>query len=817
MTSRKITPTKAQEIASIICMGLVVAAICLPLAVYESLEREVDRRVQDFPSSSFQVLLYPRELIEYEKERQRQAIEGMNIFAAPDVPLPEDSQANSNIVSGFDDFTSKRLADIRGLPHVKTVSWSRAYFGDLYARGNVFVINLVAPEYFDLAGFKIAQGRGPIGQDPAGAAVLGEQAARILFGDSDPIGQLIIPDPGGYDKELTVIGVLAPAGDAYAEFSEGIAQAIYIVDREPIDRLRGVRPTGLAIDDIWVESEQGYQREAIGEVRDYLQQEVGVGTIVYIIVNEEYVRGIGGIQARQVYLPYMNWVIGIVLLVAAFNIGIVIYAFLLQKRYEVGIRRSLGASRPNIFYEEEIRLLPKGALASVIGLLVAFALAPIAGRMLQSSQYFTPIPVALGPATISIGFVAGMLLWCVVAFVSLAIFLRRSPSELLRERSKSFAFDRKGQFFSGLGLAVSILALLTILGLRDGNMAQFDRILGWSGGERAGAIVDWITMDTPSSERPAELSSLDYLVLKAAFPEALFGWLGRTGGLSDVTVVVEASASMSAIRPPDMAVGRWISPEEEASQARVAVLGNELGLQLAKERNLSLDGLIGQAWRSYKVVGIMNEWPTRYSMGYRSDVAYVPVGVQETDAKYYYYGGQVTFIFPENLSAEAFLDEVRQVLGPQHPEGALQFILVADKISDMLFWRSRLYSLMGIFAGVSFVIGGLGMMNITFMWVVSHWREIGIRRACGASQWNIMIKALTFTIWLAARATLLGSFFGTFVAITVQVLAAWPVTVYPYWLAISTGVALATAAIFGSLPAIWASRQRPADLLRMDG
>jgi putative ABC transport system permease protein len=816
---RKLTISKIQTISSIVCMGIVVAVISLPMAVYESQEHEVDSWMRDFPKPSFRVLLFPREFIEAMVREERQSIEGMSLFAPPDVPQQVVEQ---NVVGNADydaNFTSARLAALRALPNVDIISWARSYSDgrDLYLKGNSFIINLVAPEFFELVGMKIADGRGPTNQDPDQVAVVGDQVARLLFGNSGAVGKCIIPEIGDDWKELTIIGVLAPAEGVYEQWREDYDRAVYILDREPIDVPfpPTIQSTGSNITDIWIGPKPGHMDKAMEEVREYLQKEVGPGSVFYILTNRESTRLIGGIQARQAYLPFMNWVIGVVLFVAALNIAIVVYLLMFQKRYVVGIKRSIGVSKFKLFFEEMTYLLPKGAVASVLGILIALVLAPKVGAALQSNQFFDPIPVVVGPYTIIIGFAAGIVLWCVVAIIALFVFLQRNPADLLRERYKSFTFDRKGQVVSGAGIAISVLALLVILGLRDGTSAQFDRILGWSGGEKAGAIIDWMTIDAPSGENPAELSSDDYLILKNTFPQALFGWLGRTGGLPGVEIV-QASASMSEIRPPVMAAGRWFSAAEEARQAHVAVLGRELGAQLANKHSLNVSDMIGQTWRSYRIVGVMDDWPARYSMGYRSDVAYVPVGAQEKGAGIYYYRGQIAFLSPTNKGIEAFVDEVRQVLEPRHPEGKLYFVLAADKISIILSWRLRMYSLMGAFAAFSFIIGGLGIMNILFMWVVSHWREIGIRRACGAGQSNILLLVFYFSVLLTVSATFFGSLAGTFIAILLQIHSGWPVTVYPYWLAVSFGVALISAGVFGGLPAIWASRQQPANLLRME-
>lgn len=797
------------------CVGLVVATISLPLTIYESLENQVEHWAQTFPSDSFYVMLYPRKWAEQDAARRKQAIENLPLFAPPESNWLEEGTTSLETTGIGTWFTSERLDSIRQLPYVMTISWMRPFFGTFCTRGNEYNIILVSPDHFELAGLPLSQGRAPSDQDTAHTAVLGSEAHKMLFRDSNAIGESLIPEVGCYYNEpLTVSGVLAPAGNVYNLIAENINQSIYILDREPVD-FSPNGPIVLSITEIWVKPETGRQSEAINAIRTYLQMEVGGDTLVYILTNKDYTRWVGGIQARQYYVPAMNWIIGLTALVATLNGGLVIYALLFQRRYRLGIRRVLGLTRGALVLEEIPSLLVKGIFASALGILIAASLAPFVGKAIQPVEFYIPVKVGLGIYTGLIGLATGTFVWCIIACLAMLIFLRRSPAALLRERHIAFGSRRGEKWLSGLGFAIGIFALMVILGLRDGTVRQFDRILGWAGGERAGTIVDWITTDTPFDEKPAELSTFDYALLKDALPDAAFGWLGRTSGLPGITVL-EASASMEVIRPPVLATGRWISPEEEKEQIRVAVFGRELAARLAKERNIDIADLIGQTWESYQIIGVMDEWPARYSMGYRSDVAYVPIGAQDPEAEYYYPGGQIAFIVPAGMSMSEFLEKIHLVLDPHHPEGKPQFIFAAEKVSEMLAWRMRLYALMGLFAAVGLLIGSLGIMNLIFMWIVSRWREIGIRRALGATRSKIARMVLAQALQITLLATLVGGAIGTAIALVVQQRSGWPMTIYPYWLAVVAGIAVFSALIFGGLPALWAASRTPTEMLRME-
>jgi ABC-type antimicrobial peptide transport system permease subunit len=810
----RFSSAKFQELSALLCISLTVIAICLPLSIYESLENQVNQWAQAIPSDSFYVMLYPRQWAEQDTESQQQQLENLSLFAPPET-IVEDVDIQKSQSYNVWWFTSARIDAIRQLPHIATIAWARAYSDELYFKDNVLVINLATPDFFDLSGLKIAQGRSPTYEDSPQVAIVGDQVYKSLFEGTQGIGQRIVPSPGGYKKELTIIGVLEPAGGAYARFSEGIDWAVYILDQEPIDISLTAHQPAYPITEIWVKPEIGKQREAINIIHSYLQKEFGEETAVYILTSKDYVRLIGGIQARQTYVPGMNWVIGLLALAASLNSGLVIYALLSQRRFVFGIRRSLGLRRGALILEEFPFLLIKGAFVSVLGILIAVSLAPSVGKAIQPVEFYVPVRVSLGFYTGFAGLAIGLFVWSVVAGSTMLIFLQRTPSSLLREKNITFGSGKKEIWLSGLGFALGVFALIIILGLRDGTTSQFDRILGWAGGERAGAFVDWLTFDTQYNEKPAELSTFDYLLLDKTFPDATFGWLGRTSGLPGINML-EASASMENIRPPILISGRWINIAEEQMHAHVAVLGRDLASRLAKEHEIDITDLVGQTWEAYKIVGVMDEWPARYSMGYRSDVAYVPVGVLEPGDGYYYPGGQIAFIAPVGMKMSAFLEQIRLVFESNHPEGAPQFILAAEKISEMLAWRMRVYTLMGMFAVIVLIIGGVGIMNLLLMMIIGRWREIGIRLAVGASRGEIIRMVLAKAFQITLFAALIGGLAGTGIALLIQHQSGWPLTVYPYWLVAALGIALFSALVFGGIPAWWAATRTPTEMLRME-
>jgi len=129
----------------------------------------------------------------------------------------------------------------------------------------------------------------------------------------------------------------------------------------------------------------------------------------------------------------------------------------------------------------------------------------------------------------------------------------------------------------------------------------------------------------------------------------------------------------------------------------------------------------------------------------------------------------------------------------------------------------RLFSLvMGCIAGISLLVGGIGIMNIMLASVLERTREIGIRRAVGAKRRDIMVQFLTEAFSLSALGGLAGVLSGVLIAKVVAASAGWPTVVTTASVLLSFGVALAVGLISGLYPAHRASLISPIEALRYE-
>jgi putative ABC transport system permease protein len=120
----------------------------------------------------------------------------------------------------------------------------------------------------------------------------------------------------------------------------------------------------------------------------------------------------------------------------------------------------------------------------------------------------------------------------------------------------------------------------------------------------------------------------------------------------------------------------------------------------------------------------------------------------------------------------------------------------------------------GAIAAISLLVGGIGIMNIMLASVAERTREVGIRRALGATQRDVAAQFLAESSLLTAAGGVLGALLGAGGAALIQQLAGWPTALSPLMLMLALLTALAVGVGFGSYPAWLAARLAPMDALR---
>ena len=124
--------------------------------------------------------------------------------------------------------------------------------------------------------------------------------------------------------------------------------------------------------------------------------------------------------------------------------------------------------------------------------------------------------------------------------------------------------------------------------------------------------------------------------------------------------------------------------------------------------------------------------------------------------------------------------------------------------------------LLGCVAGISLIVGGIGIMNIMYVSVTERTREIGLRMSVGARGIDILNQFLIEAILLSVTGGLIGVLFGVGASYAVNVIARWPIYIQPWSIIMSFAVCTFTGVFFGWYPAKKAANLDPIEAIRYE-
>jgi putative ABC transport system permease protein len=270
-----------------------------------------------------------------------------------------------------------------------------------------------------------------------------------------------------------------------------------------------------------------------------------------------------------------------------------------------------------------------------------------------------------------------------------------------------------------------------------------------------------------------------------------------------------------------LASGRFFDKHDEDTHAQVCVIGSKVRRELFGAE-VALGGRIKVNDLWLEVVGVIEDG------GGGSSVEGVEIG-SNTEAIFVPFTTALRKFDRDPLDSP--LDEVimrmtpagdasdtavvtRTLLDRLHG-GVKDFDLV---VPEALLKQSRqtqnIFNIvMGCIAGISLLVGGIGIMNIMLASVLEQTREIGIRRAVGARRRDIRFQFLVSAFTLSVLGGLIGIALGIVIAKVVAAYADWPTVVTATSIAVSTGVSITVGLISGLYPAIRAARLQPMEAL----
>jgi putative ABC transport system permease protein len=263
--------------------------------------------------------------------------------------------------------------------------------------------------------------------------------------------------------------------------------------------------------------------------------------------------------------------------------------------------------------------------------------------------------------------------------------------------------------------------------------------------------------------------------------------------------------------------GSFISEENDQAKDKVVVLGDKAALELFGTRE-ALGKKVELRSSEFEVIGILEHSSTETSFGGPdiNSVVILPLnsGWELTNTR------QIYRIMMQAKKADETTDAKKQVedllLENHKKEKDFSVLTQEDLLKQVNGILNIITAMLSAIASISLLVGGIGIMNIMFVSVSERTREIGIRKAVGATQGAILLQFLIESAILTLLAGIIAVGLFSLVVSLIPKDSPIPISLDPQVLLLALGFSAVVGIIFGIIPAIGASRKNPIDALRYE-
>ena len=288
--------------------------------------------------------------------------------------------------------------------------------------------------------------------------------------------------------------------------------------------------------------------------------------------------------------------------------------------------------------------------------------------------------------------------------------------------------------------------------------------------------------------------------------------------------VFGVTSAYQRINKDELTAGRFFTKEEERGISQVVVLGSQVKENLFAE-NTALGKLVKVEGKKYRVIGVMEEIGSKGFIDMDKNV-YIPLRTVQKKIMGINHVLWIISQTKDNSLAESTADEIRFLMRQRHdissPEKQDFSVTTMGEALDIIGNVGfGINILLLVLAGISLIVAGVGIMNVMYVSVAERTFEIGLRKAVGATEKNILYQFLVEAILL----TLFGGIIGIIVGISVAYGVAlganyagfnWTFAIPPSSIFLSVSFSIVVGLFFGIYPARKASKLNPIAAIRKE-
>jgi len=403
----------------------------------------------------------------------------------------------------------------------------------------------------------------------------------------------------------------------------------------------------------------------------------------------------------------------------------------------------------------------------------------------------------------------------------------REVAENLGSSISSIISNKTRSLLTMLGIIIGVGALIAMLAVGTGAQRSIQKQMSSLGtnllsvmpgmfrqggaGLGAGAVSRLTPEDAKAIAQIENITRTDSNVSGNA--QVAYGAKNQRTSITGVTAVY------AAMRNSQPYYGRFFSDSEGARLAKVALIGNTVVKELfggtdPVGKTIKING------KYFTVIGVL---PLKGAQGPRDqdDVVIVPL---QTAMKIVLGKTFLDSVWVE-VSDYSLMPEVQAKIKalmrkrhnvPAHKDDDVMLMNMAE-MQTMLTGTIKTFStLLGMIAGISLIVGGIGIMNIMLVSVSERTKEIGLRKAIGATSRAVLLQFLIEAVIVSVVGGVIGILAGAGSSLLLSKISGWAVYISPFSVALAFGFSAGVGIVFGFWPARKASLLSPIDALRYE-